>query len=192
MIVGIHSFLFDKNRTNITQNIDFIENNKNYFFKNIPNFDLLFFTSIIGNIFLKAIGFRLSTILFMFINIIIIFFFRSYEIPEDKYNFYKIALLILYYILLFISIGSISLSSHQIYFEGLLKYYEYEDIEKRKSYNIYLCLSFIPPYLISLIISFWLKKKDYFDINHFIIVIIIFFVHYLFLLHNYYIFLYIY
>ena len=175
MIVGIHSFLFDKNRTNITQNIDFIENNKNYFFKNIPNFDLLFFTSIIGNIFLKAIGFRLSTILFMFINIIIIFFFRSYEIPEDKYNFYKIALLILYYILLFISIGSISLSSHQIYFEGLLKYYEYEDIEKRKSYNIYLCLSFIPPYLISLIISFWLKKKDYFGINYFIIVIIIFF-----------------
>ena len=77
MMFGIQSFLFEKNRTNITENenFDIEENYKLYFFKNIPDFNLLFLTSIIGNILLKGFGLKFASFLFMLINSIIIFFF---------------------------------------------------------------------------------------------------------------------
>ena len=76
MIIGIKSFLFEKNLTNLNEAFNLQDNYKNYFFKNIPEFHLLFLTSFIGNLLLEGIGFSLSSIFFMVIILIIIFFFR--------------------------------------------------------------------------------------------------------------------
>ena len=139
---GMQSFLFGKNRTIINNgtntSIPFNSSNytdynsqsfeniyENYSFKTIPDFNLLYLSSIIGNLLLKSIGFRFSTIIYMIINVLTLILFESFDFPE-KYNFYSILLLILYYILFFISVGGISLLSHQIYFDGLTKYIHYK------------------------------------------------------------------
>ena len=139
---GMQSFLFGKNRTIINngtnKSIPFNSSNytdynsqsfeniyENYSFKTIPDFNLLYLSSIIGNLLLKSIGFRFSTIIYMIINVLTLVLFESFDFPE-KYNFYSILLLILYYILFFISVGGISLLSHQIYFDGLTKYIHYK------------------------------------------------------------------
>ena len=139
---GIQSFLFEKNRTannnNInstnpnntnnnkdTNNLSFENIYENYYFKTIPDFSLLFLSSILGNLILKLFGFRFTTIIYMIINVLALFIFESFDFPE-KYNFYQISLLLLYYLIFFISVGSITLLSHQIYFDGLTKYIRYK------------------------------------------------------------------
>ena len=120
---GIKSFLFEKNRTNSTE---YIGNNfENYSFNNIPDFNLFFVTSILGNILLKAIGFTISSIIYMFVNSTILIFFRSFNFNVEKYNFYEILIIFVYFVLIFISVGSISLFPHQIYFDGLTKYLKF-------------------------------------------------------------------
>lgn len=144
---GMQSFLFGKNRTIINNDtntsIPFNSTNytdynsqsfeniyENYSFKTIPDFNLLYLSSIIGNLLLKSFGFRFSTIIYMVINVLTLIFFESFEFPE-KYNFYSILLLILYYILFFLSVGGISLLSHQIYFDGLTKYIHYKESHEK-------------------------------------------------------------
>ena len=144
---GVQSFLFGKNRTIINNDtntsIPFNSTNytdynsqsfeniyENYSFKTIPDFNLLYLSSIIGNLLLKSFGFRFSTIIYMVINVLTLIFFESFEFPE-KYNFYSILLLILYYILFFLSVGGISLLSHQIYFDGLTKYIHYKESHEK-------------------------------------------------------------
>ena len=117
MINGMKNFLFKKNNP---------ENNyENYMFSNFPDFNLIFLSSMFGNIFLKSFGFIFSSILFMIINSFIIFFFNSFNFKERKYDFYKILELFIYFFLIFIGVGSVSLFAHQIYFDGLRKYLNY-------------------------------------------------------------------
>ena len=159
---GIQSFLFEKNRTatdnnntnntnstiplNLTENSNNTENNntqsqtfenifESYSFKTIPDFNLLYISSILGNLLLKLFGFRISTIIYMILNVLALFFFDSFDFPE-KYNFYQILLLIGYYIIFFISVGGISLLSLQIYFDGLTKYIHYLESHEKPKLNI--------------------------------------------------------
>ena len=176
LLFGIKSILFEKNRTNYTEII--VENYENYNVKNIPNFDieLFFLTSIIGKLFLKRFGFRLSSIIFILINSIAIFLLSSFKFPENRYTFYQFLLLLLYYILFYISVGCISLFPHQIYFEGLRKFYIYID-ERNKENNYsffsYLCFTIIPAYLIHFILNIYFDYQNYYN-NIFIIIIIVY------------------
>ena len=199
MIFGIKSFLFEKNRTSIfnytNSSIDYIENHfENYTFKNLPNFNLLSLTSILGNLCIKMMGFIISTFIFMAVNSIILLLYISFQFPPEKYdNFYQLLLLILYFVLLLITVGSISLMSQQIYFDGLRKYLNLKenqfiyiinpnDNEKEKesknkqekmTFFQYICFTQIPAYLIYFGINFFLMKKNYYG-NLFLMNIIVY------------------
>lgn len=93
---GIKSLLFNKEEKNYTnQCFDATVNYTNYYlkrtenqtfqkfyeiesYKTIPDFNLLFLSSIIGNIFLKVYGFKISSIIFLFINSGIIYLYKIY------------------------------------------------------------------------------------------------------------------
>ena len=138
MTIGVKSFLFN-NTTNIDENTNSTENfdkiYENYMFNTVPDFNLFFLTSIIGNLALQGFGFTLSSIIYMIINSVIIIFFKSFDFENKIYDFYKVLLLFLYYILIFISVGSISLFAHQIYFDGLTKYIKFEENIKKNNDN---------------------------------------------------------
>ena len=129
MMFGLKSFIMeDYNRSsqNITLNniTDIYYQYENLCFKKIPDFNLLFLSSIIGNIFLKGLGYKLSSLIFMAINSAVIIIYNSFDFPKEKYvNFTSVIYIILYYILLYISVGSMALFSQQIYFDGLKKYF---------------------------------------------------------------------
>ena len=176
MIFGIKSFLFeDYNRTN--QNMTFNNSTdinyqfENLCFKKIPDFNLLFLTSIIGNLFLKWLGYKFSSAIFMVVNSVAIIIYNSFNFPEEKYdNFYSVLFIILYYIILFISVGSMALFSQQIYFDGLKKYFiavsDDEKKAKNKSYFSYLCFTAFPSYFIYIGINYYFK--DYYYQNFFL------------------------
>ena len=139
MTIGVKSFLFNNNtnntnneeNTNSTENFEKIY--ENYMFNTVPDFNLFFLTSIIGNLALQGFGFTLSSIIYMIINSVIIIFFKSFDFENKIYDFYKVLLLFLYYILIFISVGSISLFAHQIYFDGypvIIHYYKTKQNQK--------------------------------------------------------------
>ena len=187
MIFGIKSFLLNKTRinndieegndinNNITNNINNItstimNNFENVCFQNIPDFNVLFLTSAIGNLSLNLCGFRWSTFIFMIINALVVFFFGFFEFPEEKYDdFYTLLLLILYFVLLFISVGSIALFSQQVFFSSLKKYINLDD-ENKKNQNFiyfpYLCFISILSYFIYMAINYLFRK--YFYENFFI------------------------
>ena len=102
MTIGVKSFLFN-NTTNIDENTNSTENfekiYENYMFNTVPDFNLFFLTSIIGNLFLQGIGFTISSIIYMIINTVIIIFFKSFDFENKIYDFYKVLVLYLYYIL---------------------------------------------------------------------------------------------
>ena len=193
MIFGIKSFLLNSSRSDnninnktianntITNNntdeyySNIIQNFENLCFQNIPDFNVLFLTSAIGNIFLKYCGYRWSTFIFSIINTLIVIFFGAFDFPEEKYDFYSLILIILFFVLLFISVGSIGLFSQQVFFSGLKKYIDIkydENVSRNYIYFPYLCFTFIPSYLIFLGINYLLRK--YFYDEYFISNIIVF------------------
>lgn len=170
LLFGIKSFLFDKEREEENYN-NIQENFETICLRNIPDFNLIFITSIIGNIFLKWLGFRIASSIYLLINSTLIFVFSFFDFPEKTYNFYQLLLCMIYYVSLLISVGSIVLFSHQIYFDGLLKYYKFIKKEEENNENIkkgketffsYLCFTVIPAYIINIIINYFLKDKNYF------------------------------
>ena len=173
--------IFDSINTTDTTNItsEIMYNFENLCFQNLPDFNVLFLTSGIGNIFLKFCGYRLSTIIFVVINTLIVFLYQLMEFPEEKYNdIYSVIFIILYFLLLFVSVGGISLFSHQIFFDGLRKYMNLNHYDKEISKNItyfhYLCSTSIVSYIIYLGINYLLREYIY--ENFFIINIYIFLV----------------
>lgn len=165
MKFAINSILFEKNRTNYTEIIE--ENYENYSFKNIPNFDieLFFLTSILGKIFLKRFGFRISSAFFMLINTGAIFLLSSFKIPENRYTFTKLLVLFLHYVLNYISVGCISLYPHQIYFEGLKKYYNNVDERNAENYSFfsYICYTVIPAYILHFLLNIYFEYYNYYN-----------------------------
>ena len=106
----------------------------------------------------------------MVINSVVIVLYNSFNFPEEKYdNFYSVLFIILYYIILFISVGSMALFSQQIYFDGLKKYFnavsDDEKIIKRQSYFSYLCFTALPAYFLYTGINYFFK--DYYYQNFF-------------------------
>jgi len=183
MIFGIKSFflenitrhsnnnnsilVFDNlNNNNKTEVInELMENFENLCFQNLPDFNLLFLTSGIGNLLLKFYGYRISTIIFVVINVLLVFLYPSIDFPQEKYSdIYSLLLIILYFLLIFISVGGISLFSQQIFFEGLIKYIDLKNdkkINKNFIYFYYLIFTSIISYIIYLVINYLLRKYLY-------------------------------
>ena len=133
MVFGVKSFIFAKNRTDyFPENNDYKYNYESNIFNNLPDFNLLYLTSVIGNFVLKGAGYRLSSIIYILINAGFLFIVRTFEFP-DSYDFYQLILIIIYYLLLLLSIGSVTLFSQQIYFDGLTKYYSQEKEYKKEN-----------------------------------------------------------
>ena len=146
MKFGFNSFLFSKNRTEyFSKDSEPIKKFENYPFNNLPDFDLMFLSSIIGNFILKCFGYVGSLFFYMFINSGILFLMKFYVFP-DIYNFFQLLLVLGAFISLYLAVGSITLFSIQIYFDGLTKYFSLlskmknilidESLENKENYNI--------------------------------------------------------
>lgn len=102
----------------------------------------------------------------MSINSVVILIYNSFHFPEEKYvSFYSVLYIILYYIFLYISVGSMALFSQQIYFDGLKKYFsvvsEDKNKNKDKSFFSYLCFTAFPSYFIYIGLNYYFKDKYY-------------------------------
>ena len=122
VIFGLKSFLFRTNRTDYySEDFNYIKNYENNIFKNLPDFNLFYVWSLIGNLILKCCDYHISLIIYIIINAGFIFLFRLFNFP-DSYGLKQLLLIILFYAMFSFSIGSIALFSQQIYLNGLNKY----------------------------------------------------------------------
>ena len=173
------SFIFRKNRTDYySKDFNFIKNYENNIFMNLPDFNLFFFCSLIGNATLKCCDFRFSLFIFMALNAGSIYTFRIINFP-DNYEFKQLFIILPFYICFNICIGSIALFGQQIFFDGLNLYYSIENGNNNNIAHLffYLWLSEIPSYFINLLINFFLRKINYlseYGLDFFIVSIILF------------------
>ena len=77
MTMGLNSFLFNKAR-NISEYEIYVEHS----FNNIPDFNLFFVTSMIGNLLLKYCGYKIASFIYMIINVLIFFILNSHSFPN--------------------------------------------------------------------------------------------------------------
>ena len=90
-------------------------------FRNIPEFDFAFMSSIIGSFPLKYLGFFLSSLILTIGNIILIFTFGKFNFGKIN-DFSDSLYLVIYLIGYYIMFGAVSLFSHEVIFEGLSDY----------------------------------------------------------------------
>ena len=103
-------------------------------FKNVPEFDFAFFTSILGTLPLKGCGFFFSSLFFTVINSILIIGFGKSDFEKDQYNVIDFLYILIYYVLFFITFGAISLFAHQKFSEAILLFSEAQErFEKRQN-----------------------------------------------------------
>jgi len=114
-----------------------------YYFKSSLDegveFDLMETMGFLGTIFLKYLGFGISTFTFLIINSISLFliinFFNRYNSSNDKYTFLQIIYLCLCYFLLFIGVGASALLSQQILVDNWANYNSFIKENEEKSEN---------------------------------------------------------
>ena len=91
----------------------------------------------LGCIILKSRGFRISSVLFLIINVgalFLIFNFDFKDISNEtyKYTLFKVLYLLLCYAMLFIGVGASALLSQQILVDSFLKLRKYLSKQKKK------------------------------------------------------------
>ena len=91
-------------------------------FKNIPEFDFAFFTSILGTLPLKYCGFFLSSTIFTTLNSVLFVGFRKFDFEKENFDAIDFLYILLCFIIFFIIFGAISLFAHQKYSEGIMKF----------------------------------------------------------------------
>ena len=129
------SFFNNKKREN---DETFFELYINSCFKSIPEFDFAFFTSFLGIFPLKGCGFFISSIIFTILNSVLIIGFTKFDFEKEKHDIIDFIYILLYFIVFFITFGSISLFAHQKYSEGIISFirlrekYEKKQAEKQQ------------------------------------------------------------
>ena len=99
------------------------------------DFNVMFFMSFLGDLFLKSGGFIFSSLIFLVINIGAFFMIDNFDFKNntkdsdeiDYYNFFNLIYIFLFYIVLFIGVGGSSMLSQRILvdsYEKLKKFYE--------------------------------------------------------------------
>ena len=125
------SFFFDEQRRS---NETFLELYINSCFKNVPEFDFAFITSIIGSFPLNFCGFFISSLLFTVLNSFLFLNFIRLDFEKQKFDFFDFFHISIYFLLFFISFGAISLFPHEKISEGILYYEEIKGYyEKNKN-----------------------------------------------------------
>ena len=104
----------------------FFENSQD---KQLIDFNLIFFTSILGNLLLKTRGFRVSSSIFLLTNCISLVLLLNYKFDEKLKNVDYSFLSILYiggsWLLLFLGVGASAILSQQILIDSYMKYKEF-------------------------------------------------------------------
>ena len=89
------------------------------------DFNLILIMDFLGCILLKAKGFKISALIFLLVNDISLFFiyfldFNDYN-DDNVYSLNKLLYLLLFFILLFVGVGSSALLSQYILIDSFLK-----------------------------------------------------------------------
>ena len=138
---------FNKNLFSKDVTLDF---NEDYNFYNIlltnsinisPDFNLIMIMDFLGCILLKAKGFKISAFIFLLVNSISIFFiyffdFNDYN-DDNVYSLNKLLYLLLFFISLFVGVGSSALLSQYILIDSFLKL-KYHLQEKHRNKYVFL------------------------------------------------------
>ena len=95
------------------------------------DFNLIMFTSFLGDILLKSRGFRISISVFGGINgigmlLILGFSFFNYNSKDNTYSIFQILYLLLCWLILFVGVGASALLSQQIILDSNIKYTKYQ------------------------------------------------------------------
>ena len=114
-----------------------------YYFKSSLDegveFDLMETMGFLGTIFLKYLGFGISTFIFLIVNsfslFLIINYFNRYNSSNDKYTFLQIIYLFICYLLLFIGVGASALLSQQILVDNWASYNSFIKENEEKTEN---------------------------------------------------------
>ena len=106
------------------------------------DFNLMMFTAFLGDILLKARGFRVSIFIFSLINLFSIFLilnisFTIYDQNYNNYAFFDILLILLCWVLLFLGVGASALLSQKIIIDSNSKYNKYLTKLNEESSKIY-------------------------------------------------------
>ena len=112
-------------------NETFIELYINSCFKNIPEFDFTFITSILGSFPLKFFGYYISSLIFTLLNGFAFINFLKIDFEKTEYNFFDFFHVSMYFLLFFISFGSVSLFPHEKISEGIMFYEKIKDKYKK-------------------------------------------------------------
>ena len=145
-----------------------------YYFKESINegieFDLIETMSFLGTIFVDFYGYKVSSFIFMFLNIISLFlimnFYSQYNDTFEKYSLLQILYLFFCYVLLFIGVGSSALLSQQLLIDNYEKYTSFYQLKGRNNLfciSITSIIGFLCKYLLDVFISY---KKNKFDLNY--------------------------
>ncbi len=108
------------------------ENKKTFFehivydsFKNIPEFEIEYWSSMIGSILLENLKIEISSLILFVINLVCLIFlylfpFHKEEDLQNKYSVFELVELIIFYLFLFLSVGGGSL----FYYQKLISIFE--------------------------------------------------------------------
>jgi len=133
-ITGIifKSFFYNKPKEN---NETFKDLYMNSCFKNIPEFDFAFVTSFLGSLPLNLFGFFFSSLLFTILNSFLFANFMKLDLEKEKYDFFDLFHVSIYFLIFFISFGAESLFAHEKVSEGIRYYKEQKDLYTDKKEN---------------------------------------------------------
>ena len=119
------SFFYNTERESYETFVDLYINSC---FRNIPEFDFAFFTSIIGTLPLKYCGFFFSSTIFTILNSVLFVGFRKFDFEKKKFDVLDFLYILICFCIFFIIFGAISLFAHQKFSEAIIKF------EKMKKY----------------------------------------------------------
>ena len=129
MGIIFNSFFFKKKRES---DETFIELYINSCFKNLPEFDFTFFTSILGGFPLNCCGFFISSIIFTIANSSLFFVFMKLDFDKEKYDFFDFFYILIFFLIFFIFFGMVSLFAHEKFYDGIINFEKTKEKLKNK------------------------------------------------------------
>ena len=139
-----------------------------FFFESLNesvDYNLMMIFGFLGNILLGAIGFIISSIIFLLINVgslfmIYCFDFDDYNKDTNKYNFFQLLYLLGIFVLLLVGVGGSALLSQQILLDSFSKYQKSINKEKKNdlTFFFFVCLITILGYFFKYLINILLSK----------------------------------
>ena len=111
-----------------SEKITFVECIINESLRTIPDYSIEMFTSILGAKFLETLGLQITSLLFFFFNLLILFIlyifpFQNSEQLYLNYSFFELISLIICYLILFVCVGGGGLLIYQKFVSNIRHLY---------------------------------------------------------------------